>query len=126
MSERWLPVLAAVVGVLGGMGGAFVGGHVANEGQQRRFEEEQKLRIENLRRETYVNYVRDLENIFFIGNTREKVRAAEAAVLLVSSPSIADVTRDVRLLAEGEDEDSYTDARDAFVKLAQQEIETGG
>ena len=124
MSERWLPVLAAIVGVLGGMGGAFVGGYVANQGQKQRFEHEQAVRIQNLRRETYVNYVRELENQFFLGGTREKVRAAEGAVLLVS-PSIAEETRDVRELSEREDETSYTDARDRWVVAAQEEILSG-
>ena len=37
MNERWIPVLAAVVGGLGGMGGALVGGSVANQGQEREY-----------------------------------------------------------------------------------------
>jgi hypothetical protein len=37
MNERWIPVLAAVVGVLGGMGGALVGGSVANQGLEREY-----------------------------------------------------------------------------------------
>jgi CHASE1-domain containing sensor protein len=45
MSERWVPLLAAVVGLLGGMGGAYVGGTVANEGQQDRFEDERKAEM---------------------------------------------------------------------------------
>jgi hypothetical protein len=41
MSDRWVPIVAAVVGVIGGMGGAYIGGSVANEGQRQRFEEQQ-------------------------------------------------------------------------------------
>jgi Methylmalonyl-CoA mutase len=35
-----MPILAAGLGVLGGIAGAFIGGYVANEGQERRFEKE--------------------------------------------------------------------------------------
>jgi hypothetical protein len=42
MSERWLTVLAAVLGLLGGMAGAAVGGYVANQGQEQRFEHERE------------------------------------------------------------------------------------
>jgi hypothetical protein len=33
MSDRWLPVVAAILGVLGVVAGAAVGGYVANKGQ---------------------------------------------------------------------------------------------
>jgi hypothetical protein len=57
VSERWMPILAAVVGVLGGMGGAFIGGYVANEGQEQRFDREQDVRREDLRRTTYADFL---------------------------------------------------------------------
>jgi hypothetical protein len=40
MSDRWLPVVAAILGVLGGVAGAAVGGYVANKGQEQRLEAE--------------------------------------------------------------------------------------
>ena len=49
MAERWFPVLAAVLGLLGGIGGAAVGGYVANKGQGQRFEEERAARIRDVR-----------------------------------------------------------------------------
>ena len=53
MSDRWIPVLAAVVGVIGGIGGAYIGGAVANEGQETRFERERAAALQDLRMDTY-------------------------------------------------------------------------
>jgi hypothetical protein len=49
-----------------------------------------------------VTYLMELERHGFLGGTPERARAAEAAVLLVSS------------------------ARDAFIELAQRELTVGG
>jgi hypothetical protein len=57
MSERWVPVLAAIVGVLGGMGGALIGGWVANAGQEQRFQDERQAAVQDLHREIYADYL---------------------------------------------------------------------
>ena len=62
MAERWFPVLAAVLGLLGGIGGAAVGGYVANKGQEQQFEEERAARIRDERLDTYVRFLRAAEN----------------------------------------------------------------
>ncbi|HEX2458985.1 MAG TPA: hypothetical protein VHJ58_02460, partial [Vicinamibacterales bacterium] len=86
MADRWLPVLAAVVGLLGGIGGAAVGGYVANKGQEQQFEEERAARIRDVRLQTYVSFLRAAENEH--SNAREVsdgvVRTAEAEVALVA------------------------------------------
>ena len=84
MLERWTAVVAATLGLFAGMGGAFIGGNVANKGQQQLFREQRATRLEDARRATYVAYLRELENHFFLGGTPEKARALQAAVLLVS------------------------------------------
>lgn len=126
MIERWVPVVAALLGILGGMGGAYVGGSVANNGQEQRFKAERATRIEDSRRDTYVKYIRELESHFFLGGTPEKARAAQAAVLLVSSPAIREAARKVGQAVNGSDLRSYTRARDEFIDLAQHELSTGG
>jgi hypothetical protein len=49
MPERWwIPVLAAVVGLIGGVGGAYVGGEVANSGQKQQFENQRTAEVQDL------------------------------------------------------------------------------
>jgi hypothetical protein len=57
MDARWMPVLAAFVGVLGGVGGAIAGGAVANSGQEQGFQREREAQREDLRLATYSKYV---------------------------------------------------------------------
>jgi hypothetical protein len=126
MIERWIPVVAAVLGVAGGMGGAFVGGSVANTGQQQRFDNEQATRALDLRHATYVKYLEELEYYFFVGNTIERERAAEAAVLLVSPPALREAAVKAADAANGDDESAYTRARDRFIDLAQKDLTASG
>jgi hypothetical protein len=60
---RWLPILAAALGVLGGVLGALVGGTIANNGQKDRFESERAAAIQDLRVEAYSDYVGAAEQI---------------------------------------------------------------
>jgi len=58
MSEqRWIPIVAAVVGLLGGIGGAAIGGSIANKGQKQRFKDERRAELNNLLIETYSRYL---------------------------------------------------------------------
>jgi hypothetical protein len=53
----WIPVLAAVVGIVGGVGGAYVGGSVANKGQEQQFENQRAAQVQDLLIDTYRNYL---------------------------------------------------------------------
>ncbi len=145
MSERWIPIVAAVVGVLGGMGGAFIGGYVANEGQQQRFKEERKSQLEDLRRETYVRYLRNLDAVVEltflekkkpsereIANAQVEARSARDQVLLVSSKPLRDETVRLMKSLEGDEQLSdeqnfrnYEDARERFIVAGESEIRRG-
>jgi len=60
MPERWwIPVLAAVVGLIAGVGGAYVGGEVANKGQQQQFENQRAAEVQDLLIAAYARYLRD-------------------------------------------------------------------
>jgi hypothetical protein len=133
MDERWFPVLAAVLGLLGGIGGAAVGGYVANKGQEQRFEEERAARIRDVRLDTYVKYLQAAENEHFHPSTasEEVITRAEAEVELVAS---SDALREAAAMLtdtvlSGEDteiwERKIRKARKVFVDLAHREIETG-
>jgi hypothetical protein len=129
MADRWLPVLAAVVGLLGGIGGAAVGGYVANKGQEQQFEEERAARIRDVRLQTYVSFLRAAENEH--SNAREVsdgvVRTAEAEVALVADSTAlrgaAARLTDAALFYSVERQ--FTEARNSFIELAHSEIETG-
>ena len=57
MDARWMPIFAATVGVLGGVGGALVGGFVANAGQAEGFKRERAAAKQDLRTEVYGAYL---------------------------------------------------------------------
>jgi hypothetical protein len=69
MDARWMPLLAAAVGVVGGVGGAYIGGVVANEGQEQQSKKERAAALQELRRDAYGD---------FLGTVQE-LRAAAAA-----------------------------------------------
>jgi CHASE1-domain containing sensor protein len=132
MAERWLPVLAAVLGLLGGIGGAAVGGYVANKGQEQRFEEERAARIRDVRLDTYVKFLRAAENEHFdAGASDEIIFRAEAEVDLVASSDAlrgaAAMLTDTVLNNEDTEiwERKISKTRKLFVGLAHAEIDTG-
>jgi riboflavin synthase alpha subunit len=128
--ERWIPLVAAAVGLLGGMGGAFIGGWVANEGQQQRFEAEQVAQTRDLRIETYSEFLKACGEVQLEGTRANiaKVNAAEARVSLVtSSTEVREAASEFRkvALADNVPESAFTDARDRFVEAALPEITVG-
>jgi hypothetical protein len=132
MPERWIAVLAAVLGLLGGIGGAAVGGYVANKGQEQRFEEERAARIRDVRLDTYTKFLRAAENEHFhAGASDEIITRAEAEVDLIASSdplreAAAMLTETVlRNDASKIGERKVSKARKLFVDLAHTEIETG-
>jgi hypothetical protein len=119
--------LAAVLGLVGGMAGAAVGGYVANEGQEQRFEHERATEIRDLRIDTYVKFLRAAEGEHNepVETDDRIVRTAEAEVSLVAPTNTireaaSQLTKNV---LEATTEDEYTRLRNAFVDLAQVEIE---
>ena len=126
MLERWTAVVAATLGLFAGMGGAFIGGNVANKGQQQLFREQRATQLEGSRRRTgprtRVAYLRALENHFFLGGTPEKARALQAAVLLVSAPAVRVAATRAVAAANTSDLARYTRARDDFIEAARREL----
>lgn len=129
MPEHWITVVAAVLGILGGMGGAAVGGYIANRGEQQRFEHERAAEIRDLRLDTYVMLLRatEREHAQPVETDDRIVRTAEAEVALVA-PTVAIREAASRFAANALDatsEQDYTSLRDEFIHLAQAEIEPG-
>jgi hypothetical protein len=131
MSERWIPVVAAIVGVLGGMGGAFIGGYVANKGEQQRFKEEQAARTENFRRDTAVKFLAAAEKLRFAGGTGQDLLADEAQVSLLFPTSevrvaAREVSHAARISTTGENDTNYKRTRDKFIQAAREAMPVGG
>ena len=86
MNERWIPILAGVIGVVGGVGGAVVGGVIANEGQEKQFEKDRAAQLQDLREQTYVKFVGAAERVHQLGGLTDKAEAnaALASVILLS------------------------------------------
>ena len=129
MNDRWLPVLAAILGVLGGVAGAAVGGYVANKGQEQRFEAERASRMLDQRIDAYVRFLRAAEN-----ESRDTVRYPDAIVqnaaaevrLVAPTPALRGAA--ARLLDKtmfGE-RSEYAQARKKFIDLANADVEAEG
>lgn len=129
MSERWVPVLAGVLGLLGGVAGAAVGGYIANQGQERRFEHERATEIRDRRIDTYVKFVRAVEDERFNAPTTDDriIRSAEAEVALVASgPALrqaASRLAEYVLFGDVNDEEEYTRRANAFLDVAHADVE---
>jgi hypothetical protein len=151
MDARWTPLLAAVVGVLGAVGGALVGGAVANQGQEQGFERQRAAALQDLRRETYGDYIGTAQEIvasFVAGRPPPKVNAiwirlfvAEGRVALVAdNPDVEAAAADVRRSVEEHPHEpnktakqeaeeqlaEYEDAANQFLAVARDEIEKSG
>lgn len=127
ISERWIPLFAAVVGLAGGAIGAYVGGSVANEGQQHRFENEQTAETRNLRVDAYAALLAACESAYQTGRSVESdLRAAQArARLITSSTEVREAARalgpDSGACGTGERE-ALDSAEESFIEAAQPEV----
>ena len=130
MNERWIPILAGVIGVVGGVGGAVVGGVIANEGQEEQFENNRAAEVQDLREQTYVKFVGAAETVHQLGGQSANAEASAAlAEVVLLSPTLEQQASEVFELASqttGEEGDpaeaAYVQHLDRFVLLAQKEV----
>lgn len=141
MSDRWTPILAALVGLIGGLGGAAIGGAIANEGQEQRARDEREAQLQDVAIETYSNYVRTAGSAFFrlAGDASMseamkarligEVEGAQAEVVfLTAEPEVAATAdrleQSLADLANGKrlDHKGYREARDDFIQAAESSI----
>lgn len=135
--DRWIPILAATVGVLGGMGGALVGGYISNQGQERQFEDQRKAAVDDLRQDSYANYLQAGYGYLLgvqlkhagVKVTEDELKAraqalvgAQAAVALFGNPNFDDLT--IRLLEAlvTEKKERSADLLGEFRDLAKEDI----
>ena len=128
-----MPLLAAGLGVLGGITGAFIGGTLANEGAENRFESERAGAEQDLRRDAYGTYVGTAQELWaeFLANegtdaSEDKINAAavrlfvaQARVRLVAKDDeVEDAAQALRaILVDGEPPD-YKDTPSDHRRLA--------
>ena len=75
-----MPILAATVGVLGGVGGALVGGFVANQGQEEGFKRQRAAAKQDLRIEAYADYLGTAEGFVVSYAVQPSTEAEERAL----------------------------------------------
>ena len=150
MDAKWMPVFAAAVGVLGGLGGALVGGSLANATEQERLDTERRDAREDLFRATHGEFlaaadafylslllahsvynvddeaITDAENLQITDairpEAREFYRAGAAIELLVNS-EVAAAADKLEDEFEDPDEETYDALRKNFIRLAKKEIQ---
>jgi hypothetical protein len=133
VNERWIPILAGVIGVVGGVGGAVVGGVIANEGQEEQFEKDRAAELQDLREQTYVKFVGAAERVHILGRPTDQAEASAAfAEVILLSPTLKQPATMVlarALETTGKDtneqetvEEAYGKNLDRFVLLAQEEV----
>jgi hypothetical protein len=147
MDAKWVPLLAAGFGVVGGVGGAVVGGWLANDAQKNQLESARQAAITDLRRATYAQYVgavdayvltNEFADAIFKGNREGDQQAAvkfvapqltealkaEAEVELVAKTPVARKAAHLRDKAgEPIHWKEYQPLRRDFIRAATHEIE---
>jgi len=137
--SRWLPILAAALGVLGGIGGAFIGGSLANAGAEKRLEKERAAQVQDIRIDVYGTYLGtadELATAWLEGDQEEiadgikKLFVAEAKVSVIAedqdafetaAQQINQILTNEGLTQEGLPQ--YQLAYKAFLDFARDEIE---
>ena len=131
MSERWIPILAAILGLAGGLGGAAIGGSIANEGQENQFRNQRIADLNNLLNETYSRYLRTAASAY-VSRTSSGVSekdllriqgdvegGAAEVVLLVNVPRVEKTAQRLEeAVVDGVAFADYRKARDAFIDAA--------
>ena len=140
MDTRWMPLLAAGLGVLGGIAGALIGGNIANQGAEDRFQEERAAAIQDLRRDGYANVLGSAEEFAWVRKlddnperrrvafTRFAVARARAILVAEHVPAIRRTTSALSkaLRADPYVEADYLAAANSFSTLARGEISRAG
>ena len=135
MSDRWIPVLAATVGVIGGLGGALIGGCVANQGQQEQFENERQAALVDMRREVYATYLQAVDAFIQVAGAAEtdeerkelideevEALTAAAAAELVAEDDLRKVVQGIDKAIQAGDVDEFEELRTDFIKRAHEDI----
>lgn len=125
--------LGIVAALIGALGGGLISGVVTNYGIAQQFANERGAQVDDLRRESYVSYLRVVEAAYRADAgmvNEEELRASEAVVLLLATPEVRQGAGTLtRVALEGDEQAQanglplFTDARNQFIDSAQRERE---
>jgi hypothetical protein len=127
----WIPVVAAVVGLVGGIAGAYVGGQVSNDGQEQQFKNQREAELQDLLVDAYTDYLRANSRWFLAvasgvsGADEEELRgevlATESQVEFLAADDTVDHAAQVLfdvVDAGPAGQGNYDSARDTFIDVA--------
>jgi hypothetical protein len=135
--DRWIPIVAATLGVLGGMGGALIGGYISNQGQEQQFDNQREAAKDDLRQGAYANFLQEGYGYLLqvqlraqgVPVTDEELKArsqalagAEAAVALFGNTELAAVADQLLNDLVVEDVDDAQTHLEDFRDLAKEDI----
>lgn len=100
-------------------------GYLANRSVEQQFQSERGAAVQDLRRAAYVNFLQELDvaEAAVAQADEPRLRASEAAVLLLASPEVRGTVRAASEAAFGKGD--YFAARNAFIDAAQRELLAG-
>jgi hypothetical protein len=119
------------------MGGALVGGYISNQGQEQHFENEREAARDDLRKDSYANYLQAGYGLLFqeqLKQAGEKVTndelaagaqtlvGAQSAVALFGNPKFEDLTNELLNAFANEDVETAQDVLGKIRDLAKEDI----
>jgi transcriptional accessory protein Tex/SPT6 len=129
--QWWVPILVAVVGLVGGVGGALAGGKISNEGQEQQFDSQRTAEIQDLLIATYARYLRDATTVWvFVANEDPKLEdphtkqlaaeafASETEVEFEAASEAVDDAAQQLYNAATEAPDTFEETRQDFIDAA--------
>ena len=123
----WIPILAAALGLVGGVAGAYVGGEVSKDAQAQQFMNQRNAELQDLLIATYGSYLRASSKWALDPGSDQleaEALAAETEVeFLAADPDVDDAAKQLFDIVDKEQGD-YNAARDHFIDVAGRSLES--
>jgi hypothetical protein len=117
----WIPILAAALGLVGGVAGAYVGGEVSKDAQAQQFKDQRNAELQDLLIGKYGSYLRAISKWALDPDSKQLEGEAFAAgtevEFLAADPEVDDAAEQLFDIVKDERGD-YDAARDHFIDVA--------
>jgi hypothetical protein len=121
----WIPIVAAALGLVGGVAGAYVGGEVSKDAQAQQFKNQRNAELQDLLIGRYGTYLRTSSKWALDPDSKQlraEALAAETEVeFLAADPDVDDAAQ--QLFDVVEERGDYDAARDRFIDAAGRSLE---